>query len=205
MEDEGCIAFGLDAEKRQIRSVTSNAGQCLTTGVVEDDKLPRLVRRLFQPDMFSGWGIRTLSAKHPAYNPLSYHLGSVWAVENGTILFGLRRFGFDAEALWLAHALYDLALIWRGGHIPECVGGYSRDEAPHPGAYPQANVPQAWNLSLFPVLVQTLLGLRAAAPMALLALDPVLPRWLPSVTVTNRPVGAARLSCGFCHDRAGQS
>jgi len=110
---------------------------------------------------------------------LSYHLGSVWAVENGTILFGLRRFGFDAEALRLARALYDLALLWRGHRIPECVGGYDRREAPYPGAFPQANVPQTWNLSVFPILLQTLLGLRAVAPLKLLAVDPVLPEWLP--------------------------
>jgi glycogen debranching enzyme len=205
MEDEGCVAFGLDAEKRQIRSVTSNAGQCLTTGVVDDDKLPRLVRRLFQPDMFSGWGIRTLSSTHPSYNPLSYHLGSVWAVENATILFGLRRFGFDAEALRLCHALYDLALLWRGHRIPECVGGYDRQEAPYPGAFPQANVPQSWNLSVFPILIQTLSGLRAAAPLKLLAVDPTLPAWLPDVTVRNLRVGEASVSLRFWRDRSGDS
>jgi glycogen debranching enzyme len=205
MEDEGCVAFGLDAEKRQIRSVTSNAGQCLTTGVVDDGKLPRVAHRLFEPDMFSGWGIRTLSSKHPAYSPLSYHLGSVWAVENGTILFGLRRFGFDAEALRLARALYDLALLWRGHRIPECVGGYDRREAPYPGAFPQANVPQTWNLSVFPILLQTLLGLRAVAPLKLLAVDPVLPEWLPDVTLRNLRVGRARVSLRFWRDGSGDS
>ena len=177
----------------------------MTTGVVDDDKLPRLARRLFQADMFSGWGIRTLSSAHPAYNPLSYHLGSVWAVENATILFGLRRFGFDAEALRLARALYDLALLWRGHLIPECVGGYDRREAPYPGAFPQANVPQSWNLSVFPILLQTLLGLRAAAPLKLLAVDPVLPAWLPDVTVRNLRVGRAIVSLRFRRDRSGDS
>lgn len=205
MEDEGCVAFGLDAEKRQIKSVTSNAGQCLTTGVVDDDKLPRLAHRLFQPDMFSGWGIRTLSSAHPAYNPLSYHLGSVWAVENATILFGLRRFGFDAEALRLCRAIYDLAMLWRGRRIPECVGGYDRQEAPYPGAFPQANVPQSWNLSVFPILLQTLLGMRAVAPLKLLAVDPTLPAWLPDVTVRNLRVGEASVSLRFWRDRSGES
>jgi glycogen debranching enzyme len=205
MEDEGCVAFGLDARKRQIRSITSNAGQCLTTGVVDQARQPRLVRRLFQPDMFSGWGVRTLSALHPSYNPLSYHLGSVWAVENATILFGLRRFGFDAEALRLARGVYDLARLWRGHRIPECVGGYDRDEAPSPGVYPQANIPQTLNLSVFPILVQTLLGLRAAAPLRLLALDPVLPQWLPDVTERNLRVGGARASLRFWRDAKGES
>jgi glycogen debranching enzyme len=105
MDGENCVALGLDAEKRQIRSIASNAGQALATGIVNDEHLPRLVRRLFASDIFSGWGIRTLSSGNAAYNPLSYHLGSVWPVENATLLFGLRRFGFDAEALRLARAL----------------------------------------------------------------------------------------------------
>ncbi|HKQ74211.1 MAG TPA: hypothetical protein VJ810_10965 [Blastocatellia bacterium] len=177
----------------------------MTTGVVDDDKLPRLARRLFQPDMFSGWGIRTLSSAHPAYNPLSYHLGSMWAVENGTILFGLRRFGFDAEALRLSRAIFDLALLWRGNRIPECVGGYDRQEGPYPGAFPQANVPQSWNLSVFPLLIQILLGLRAAAPLKLLAVDPVLPPWLPDLTVRNLRVGGASVSLRFWRDLRGDS
>jgi glycogen debranching enzyme len=121
VEEEGCVALGLDADKRRIDAVTSNAGQCITAGIVDDDKLPRLVRRLFQPDLFSGWGIRTLSTENPSYQPLSYHLGSVWAVENGTILFGLRRFGFD-----------DRALGWRG----RCMTS--------PGSGRGAALPSAW-------------------------------------------------------------
>jgi glycogen debranching enzyme len=150
MVDEGCVGLGLDPDKRLIRTVTSNAAQTLATGIVSDDYLPTLVKRLFQPDVFSGWGVRTLSTKNPAYNPLSYHLGSVWPVENATFLFGLRRFGFQGESQVLAKSLYDLALLSRTHRVPECVGGYSRDEAAHPGAYPRANVPQLWNQSVFP-------------------------------------------------------
>jgi hypothetical protein len=85
------------------------------------------------------------------------------------------------------------------------VGGYDRREAPHPGAFPQANVPQSWNLSVFPILLQTLLGLRAAAPLKLLAVDPVLPAWLPNVTVRNLRVGQASVSLRFWRDRNGDS
>jgi glycogen debranching enzyme len=205
MEEDGCVAFGLDAEKRPIRAITSNAGQCLSTGIVADEHLPRLVRRLFEPDLFSGWGIRTLSSDNPAYNPLSYHLGSVWPVENGSILLGLRRYGFDDRATELARALYDLALLWPGGRTPECVGGYSREELAHPGAYPRANTPQAWNQSVFPLLVQTLLGLQAVASLKLLAVDPVLPYWLPEVTVKNLRVGEATVTLRFHRDADGDS
>jgi glycogen debranching enzyme len=205
MEEEGCVALGLDADKRRIDAVTSNAGQCITTGIVDDDKLPRLVRRLFQPDLFSGWGIRTLSTENPSYQPLSYHLGSVWAVENGTILFGLRRFGFDDRALELARALYDLARLWEGGRTPECVGGYARSERPHPGAYPRANAPQAWNQSVWPILVQTLLGMRPVAALELLAIEPLLPPWLPEITLRKLRVGGATVSLRFWRDADGTS
>ncbi|MGH7449630.1 MAG: MGH1-like glycoside hydrolase domain-containing protein, partial [Longimicrobiales bacterium] len=205
MDDEGIVGFGLDPRKRLIRSITSNAGQCLTTGIIEKERLPRVVKRLFEPDMFSGWGIRTLSLRNPAYHPLSYHLGSVWPVENATILFGLRRFGFDDRTQQLARALYDLARIWSDSRSPECVGGYARDERPDPGAYPQANAPQAWNQSALPILVQTLLGLQPVAALRLLAVAPALPRWLPEITVKHLRVGDATVTLRFWRGPDGAS
>lgn len=205
LDDEGYVALGLDRDKRPLRTLTSNAGQCLTTGIVADENLPRLVRRLFQSDLYSGWGLRTLSTHNPAYNPLSYHLGSVWAVENGTILFGLRRFGFDDQAEELARSIYDLARLWEGNRIPECVGGYAREDRAHPGAYPQANAPQAWNRSTFAILIQTLLGMRPAAALEVLALDPVLPAWLPEITLRQLRVGGATVSIRFWRDGEGKS
>jgi glycogen debranching enzyme len=205
MEDEGFLAFGLDSHKRPIRALTSNPGQCLATGIVSDEHIPRLVRRLFEPDLFSGWGIRTLSTENPAYNPLDYHLGSVWPVENGTILFGLKRYGLHEPMERLARALYDLARLWPGGRAPECVGGYGRDEYAHPGVYPRANAPQAWNQSVFPLLVQSLLGLAPFAPLHLLLVDPVLPAWLPDVTLRNLRVGDAVVDLRFRRTRDGRS
>src|SRR5439155_17350896 len=97
MEEEGFYGLALDPGKRLVRAVTSNVGHCLATGILRRDRLARVVERLFRPDLFSGWGVRTLSTGHAAYNPLGYHLGTVWAVENATIAFGLRRFGFEGE------------------------------------------------------------------------------------------------------------
>ncbi|HEU5162239.1 MAG TPA: amylo-alpha-1,6-glucosidase, partial [Thermoanaerobaculia bacterium] len=205
MEDEGCVALGLDAEKRQIRTVASNAGHCLAAGIIATERIPRLVERLFAPDMFSGWGIRTMTTENPAYNPLDYHLGNLWPVENGTILFGLRRYGFDERTIQLARALYDLAMIWPGGRIPECVGGYGRDEYGHPGAYPQANAPQAWNQSIWVILMQSLLGLQPAASLRTLAVDPILPEWLPEVTLENVRVGEGSATIRFWRDEKGAS
>jgi glycogen debranching enzyme len=197
MPDQQCVALGLDPDKQQIRAVTSNAAQTLTTGIVRNDYLRSLVQRLFAPDMFSGWGIRTLSTNNPAYNPLSYHLGTVWPVENATLLFGLKRFGFEQEVHRLARALYDLAVIWRGHRIPECIGGYSREESNGPGAYPQANAPQTWNQSVFPILLQTILGILPVAPLRLLTVYPVLPDWLPEITLRNLRVGEASITLRF--------
>lgn len=205
MDEEGYIAFGLDADKRPIRALTSNAAHCLPTGIVSDEHIPRLVRRMFEPDLFSGWGIRTLSTLNPAYNPLDYHLGAVWPVENGSILFGLRRYGLNDRTEQLARSLYDLARLWPGGRSPECVGGYARSECVHPGAYPQANIPQAWNQSVIPLLVQCLLGLVPVAPLGLLLVDPILPAWLPEISVKRLRLADAIVDLHFFRDADGES
>jgi glycogen debranching enzyme len=205
MAEEGFVALALDPDKRQVRSIASNAGHCLTAGIVDDEHIPAVVGRLFAPDMFSGWGIRTLASSHPAYNPIGYHLGSVWSVENATIGFGLRRFGFDVRFLDLLEAMLDLARLYDRFRVPECVGGYTRAEFPHPGAYPQTNAPQAWNQSALPLLVHTLLGLQPVAALDLLVVDPVLPTWLPEVMLDRLRVGGATATLRFYRDRSGES
>lgn len=205
MQEEGFVALALDPDKRQVRSVGSNAGHCLAAGILSDEHVPAVVGRLFAPELFSGWGVRTLASDHPSYNPLSYHLGSVWAVENATIAFGLRRFGFDVRAMELARALFDLAERYDGYLIPECVGGMSRAEFPHPGAYPRANAPQAWNQSAFPLLIHTILGLQPVAALNLLVVDPVLPSWLPALTVHDVRLGGSTATIRFHRDADGNS
>jgi glycogen debranching enzyme len=205
MEDEGFFALALDAEKRLVRSIASNVGHCLATGIIDDEHVPRVVERLFATDMYSGWGIRTLSAAHPSYSPLSYHLGSVWPVENATIAFGLRRYGFDDRAVMLAGRLFDLGQMYDFGRIPECVGGYARTEFPQPGAYPRANPLQLWNQTAYVLLVHTLLGLQPVAPWHTLVVDPVLPDWLPEITLRNLRVGDARATITFTRDDEGRS
>jgi glycogen debranching enzyme len=205
MEEEGFYALALDPDKRPVRAVTSNVGHCLATGILDRTRLPKVIERLFAPDMFSGWGIRTLSSRHAAYHPLSYHLGTVWAVENATICFGLRRFGFEAEAVRLAEALFELASLYRGGRIPETVGGYAREDHPTPGAYPRSNTPQTWNASALPLCLQTLLGLLPYAAYHVLVVDPVLPAWLPAVELRKLRVGRTTASLRFWRDEDGGS
>jgi glycogen debranching enzyme len=203
--DQQCIGLAMDPDKRLVTAVTSNVGHCITTGIVSTEHLPATVGRLFAPDMFSGWGIRTLSSSHHAYNPLSYHCGSVWAVEQSTIAFGLRRFGFDARALDLARAAFDLAALYPQYRVPECVGGWPRGERPTPGAYPRANTPQLWNASSMALFVHTLLGLQPVAALNLLVVDPVLPDWLPEVVLERVRLGDAVATLRFWRDANGTS
>ncbi|HSQ30277.1 MAG TPA: glycogen debranching N-terminal domain-containing protein [Gemmatimonadaceae bacterium] len=205
MPEHDYFALAMDPDKQLVRALTSNVGQCIATGIIDDEHLPRVVGRMFAPDMFSGWGVRTLSTRDRSYNPLDYHLGSVWAVENASIVFGLRRFGFDQRALDLIGALFDLAALYRGYRIPETVGGYARAEWPTPGAYPRANTPQLWNASVFPMLLQAILGLQPVAPMSLLVIDPVLPVWLPEVVLEGLRVGDATATLRFWRETDGTS
>lgn len=205
VETEQFFALALDPDKQQVRAVTSNVGHCLACGIIERHRLPAVVGRMFAPDLFSGWGIRTLSSNHAFYNPLSYHRGTVWAVEQASIIFGLRRFGFNARSLDLTRALFDLALLYPEHRIPECVGGYARGDRPVPGAYPRANSPQLWNATAFPLAVQTMLGLLPLAPVETLVLDPVLPYWIPELVLHDLRVGQARVTLRFRRDAAGHS
>ena len=190
MPREQFFALALDPDKRPVKAITSNVGHCLATGIVSEAHRAPVVGRMFAPDLYSGWGIRTLSSSHAFYNPLSYHRGTVWAVEQGTIIFGLRRFGFNARALDLTRALFDLASLYPDDRIPECVGGFARGERAAPGAYPRANTPQLWNATAFAVALQSMLGLLPLAPAETLIVDPVLPTWMPEVIVRGLRVGA---------------
>jgi hypothetical protein len=126
-------------------------------------------------------------------------------VENATICFGLRRFGFDAEAARLAEGLFDLARTYAAGRIPETLGGYARDEHATPGAYPRSNTPQTWNASALPLCVQALLGLVPYAPLHVLMVDPVLPAWLPALEVRGLRVGATVAWLRFWRDARGHA
>lgn len=205
MEDESYFALALDPDKRQVRMLTSNVGQCIATGIIDREHLPRVVNRMFAPDMFSGWGVRTLSTTDRSYNPIDYHLGSVWAVENASIVFGLARFGLRHRAAELSKALFDLAALYPDRRIPETVGGYARVERASPGAFPRSNPAQLWNATVFPILLQSLLGLQPLAPLKLLVVDPHLPDWLPDVVIEGIRVGDAEATLRFWRDDHGES
>ncbi|HEV3410468.1 MAG TPA: glycogen debranching N-terminal domain-containing protein [Chthoniobacterales bacterium] len=206
VEPQGFIALGLDPDKRQIRSVASNAGHCLASAIVDESLVERTANRLMADDMFSGWGVRTLSSWHPAFNPYSYHLGSVWPVEQATFALGFMRYGLHAHVERLCKAVFETAAIFDARRLPELFSGHQRDaEHPFPAHYPGANSPQAWSASAVFCLLQAMLGLYAYAPLHMLLLDPHLPEWLPEITLNNLRVGAATTTIRFCRKENGES
>jgi len=206
LDDLNYIALGLDAEGRHIRSITSNPGHCIATGIVDDALARRTADRLMLDDLFSGWGVRTLSAWHPAYNPYSYHRGSVWPVEQATFVAGFVRYGLHTHAERLSRAFFEAAALFDFYRLPELFSGHPRDEAhPFPAMYPQANSPQAWSASAVFCVIQSLLGLYPYAPLNLLLVDPHLPEWLPELTLRDLRVGQSRATIRFFRAEDGAS
>lgn len=204
MDDLGFYAMALGPDKRQIRSIGSNAGHLLTAGIVPPEKGRRVARRLMEPDMFSGWGVRTLSSDHPSYNPFSYHLGSVWPVENGAFALGFARYGCWDELHRLAEGMFASTELFVEHRLPEVIGGIARDALhPHPGLYPSSNEPQGWSDSAIVMLIQSLLGMLPVAPVGLLLVDPHLPRWLPDLRLESIRVGRGRLDLRTWRARQG--
>jgi len=200
MEDEGCYALGLDADKRQIDAVASNAGHCLWSGIVPPERAVRIVDRLFRSDMWCGWGIRTLSSSNPAYNPYSYQRGSVWPHDNGIIAAGLKRYGFADEANKLAEGIFAAASYFNSYRLPEVFSGLERRPGSFPAQYIGANIPQAWAAGSVIHLLQTILGLRADAPNGVLYVNPTLPDWLPELELECLRVGDSALDLHFWRD-----
>ncbi len=201
LEDEGFFAMGLDPDGRPIRSVGSNPGHCLATGIVDTDLAERTARRLLAEDLFSGWGVRTLSAHHPAYNPYSYHRGSVWPVEHGSFALGLLRYGLHGDLERLCRGMFEATRLFDFYRLPEVFSGHARDaDHPFPALYPQTNSPQAWSASTVFGLLQAMLGLYPYAPLNVLLLDPHLPSWLPEITLRSLRVGGAVLTLRFYRD-----
>jgi glycogen debranching enzyme len=198
--------MGIDAQKRSIRSIASNGGHVLETGIADDVLVPRVVERLFQPDLFSGWGIRTLSSAHPAYDPWSYHRGSIWPAENAFFAYGLARAGFHDQMHALARAQFEAAALFERHRLPELFAGHSRDaEHPFPGIYPRANSPQSWSSSAIVLLVRSMLGVAPYAPFDVVLVDPHLPEWLPDVTLHGLRVGSGVVTIRFRRAASGHT
>ena len=198
MEEEGCFGMGLDPKGELIRSVGSETGHAVAAGMVQQGRAGRAIDRLFQPDLFSGWGVRTLSAAHPAFNPFSYHRGSVWPAEQAAFCMGLMRYGVHDRLHQLAQAQFEAAALFEYCRLPELFGGHARDaDHPIPALYPHADSPQAWSASAVPCMIQALLGLFPYAPLRALFIDPHLPGWLPELCLRHVRVRDAVVDLRF--------
>lgn len=198
MADEGCYCLGLEEGGRQITSVSSNAAQVLWTGIATPAQAAATADRMMRPDMFSGWGIRTLSADHAAFDPLAYQQGSVWAFDNALIVSGLRRYGEDKAALRVTAATLDAARGFRNGRLPEFIAGVQRLPGDAPTHTPRADPLQAWSAGAMPFMVSELLGLKADGFGKRLHIRrPLLPDGVDSLAVRDLRMGASTVSLRF--------
>ena len=196
-EELGFYAYTLDGDKKKVLTIASNAGHCLWSGIVPAERAKRVVDRLIAPDMWTGWGIRTLSADHPAFNPYNYQTGSVWPHDNAIIAMGFKRYGFHKEAARVAHDVSLAASHFLLNQLPELYTASERNESNFPVQYIGANVPQAWAAGSVFMLTQALLGFFPAAPHNKLYVDPYLPAWLPDLTVHDLRIGKHMLDIRF--------
>jgi glycogen debranching enzyme len=198
MEDKQYYAMALDGKKNQVRSITSNPGQCLWSGIVDEDKAEKVMRHLMAPDLFSGWGIRTVSKSAKIYNPMSYHNGSVWPHDNGIIVRGLKRYGFKEQAEIVATGMFEAAIHYPYYRLPELFCGFTRRGNNWPVEYPVACSPQAWAAGSMFMILQSILGLTPDAPSNVLYVNnPTLPEWLNQVTISNLRIGQAVITITF--------
>jgi glycogen debranching enzyme len=199
LPDLGRYALALDHDKQPVDSVASNVGHCLWTGIVDEDKAERVAQTLLSPEMFTGWGIRTLASDMGAYNPMSYHNGSVWPHDTTLVTAGLMRYGFVEQAQRVASAVFDAAEAF-GGRLPELMCGFDRSEYPEPVPYPTSCSPQAW-ASAAPVhLLRVLMRLEPCVPEGRVRLAPVLPASFGTVAVDEVPLAGTRVSVEIGHE-----
>jgi glycogen debranching enzyme len=193
LPDRGWFALGLDRDKRTIDSLASNMGHCLWTGIIDEDKAAAVAEHLLSPEMFTGWGVRTLGSSMAAYNPMSYHNGSVWPHDNALIAAGLMRYGFVEHAQRIAGGLIEAAAHF-GGRLPELFCGFDRTEFEAPIPYPTSCSPQAWAAASPLLLLRSLLRFDPAVPERRVWLAPELPAELGDLSLERVALAGARMS-----------
>jgi glycogen debranching enzyme len=204
MEDQDFCALALDGEGKPVDSITSNPGHCLHLGILTPEKAYSVAERLRAPDMFNGWGIRTLSSLSPAYNPMGYHIGSVWPHDNAMTAIGLRSLGLIDQALEVAKGILDMTKRQPYQRPPELFCGYDRIDDNAPVQYPVACSPQAWATGSVFQLIQMIVNLVPDAPGNYLRIiDPTLPESINYLSLQNLRVGPTLLDLEF--ERSGSS
>lgn len=201
MPDLDYCALALDGEGKPVDSITSNPGHCLNLGLFTSEKARNVAERLQAPDMFNGWGIRTLSSHSPAYNPMGYHVGSVWPHDNSLIAMGLRSQGQVDQALEIAQGIIDMTLYQPYQRPPELFCGYERVGDSDPVQYPVACSPQAWATGTIFQLLQMMINLVPDAPgNRLRIIDPALPESIHYLSLKNLRVSSTLLDLEFLRE-----
>jgi glycogen debranching enzyme len=196
-EHEFC-ALALDGDGNQVDSITSNPGHCLNLGILDPEKASSIAERLQASDMFNGWGIRTLSSLSPAYNPMGYHVGSVWPHDNALIAMGLRSLGLVDQVLELSQGLIDMTLVQPYQRPPELFCGYERTNDNSPVQYPVACTPQAWASGAIFQLLRVILNLVPDAPSNhLRIIDPSLLGSINQLSISNLKIGQTVMDLEF--------
>ena len=184
VSDGEYFALALDSDGNQVDSLTSNNGHLLWSGIVEKSKAKAVAGHLLGPRLFSGWGVRTLAEGEGRYNPIGYHVGTVWPFDNSFVAWGLRRYGFKEEAAQIAGGILDAAELF-AGRLPEAFGGYARTQTKYPVQYPTACSPQAWSTGTPLLLLRTMLGLEPYGEH--LVVDPALPSSIGQLELLDIP------------------
>jgi glycogen debranching enzyme len=194
-EELQCFILALDAHKNPCRVKSSNAGQCLFTGIATPENATKLAKTLLGSDMFTGWGIRTLSSEAKRYNPMSYHNGSVWPHDVALIAEGLNQYGHHEEAVTLITALFDASLFLYLQRMPELFCGFARRSGEGPTSYPVACSPQAWSVAAVFILLKACLRISIDAPSKQVRFyQPTLPAYLERVLLSNIPTEAGSIA-----------
>jgi len=184
VESEQYFALALDADGNQVDALSSNNGHLLWSGIVDKSKASAVVRHLMGPRLFTGWGVRTLAEGEGRFNPIGYHVGTIWPFDNSFIAWGLRRYGFKEEAAQIAAGILNAAAFF-DGRLPEAFGGYEREATRYPVQYPTACSPQAWSTGAPLLFLRTMLGLEPIGDH--LVVDPALPSGLGVLAVLEIP------------------
>ena len=202
LPERGFYSMGFGADGRPSEALASNQGHLLWATALPQDRAQAVRDSLMSDAMFSGWGIRTLAEGEKGYNPVGYHLGTVWPHDTAIVAFGLRKYGFDDDFTRIFEALLDAASNAEGYRLPELFAGFSRTDFDTPVPYPVACHPQAWAAGAIPYLVTGGLGLVPdGLGKRLRVRRPSLPRWLNRVEVRGLRVAGARIDLLF--ERAG--
>ena len=198
VESKNFFAIALQKDHKPAAVISSNPGQALWTGIVDDNKAEAVMRHLDSDEMFSGWGIRTLSHKERRYNPIGYHLGTVWPHDNSIIAAGFRRYGFDKQAVQVLESIVSAGQHFEHARLPEVFGGFSQRDFAVPVRYPVACHPQAWAAGSVPFMISSLVGLKADAfNQRLRVIRPVLPGFVNELYFRRIKIGDSTVDLHF--------